>query len=612
MSDNLIVTTGAAARVPFDINQFFGRAGLAIDEARQALDDMYLLRPNIPEASATPGTAFGNIVYTPPGQKPVWNFTFNPPQWNINDPVLETVTTNTVQDFTGAPPAQISPNIPGPINPTPVAEPGAAPNVSNITIPDAPDLSIIADPKEWAISLPSEPTITIPTFSAVQPSTGGINIPSSDVNWSENPYTSETLDCVIAQVNNFCAGGVGIPDPVWEMIWAKENDRENRAGSKLIEEINSEWSNRGFQLPQGVQTAQIQEVYQNLQSTSADRSRDIAIRESDLAIENLKFAVTQGIALETLRGSWYQATVQRSLDVVKFTAELSISVFNAQISFYNAQVQMYLAEVQIYRATLEAELADLEVYKSTLEGQKIIGDLNMQQVQKYTAQVQALNIEIDRYNAILNGVKITTETDAIRVDAYRSEVQAYGERIKAINAQYDGYATEMQGAKIQAEIHDTNVKAFASTVQAYATKVDAEATATNVDIEVNKYKLAEYNAKIQAFIAELEAEVKNLEAASAEHDATTKAYIAEVNSGVANVQAQQAKYSGDIQLASQTTQANIETAKANAQNAIAEAGLVQSSLESIAKVEGALAGSAMSAVNISEVMSDSASNSASA
>lgn len=610
MGENLLISTGAAGQVGNEVDQFQSYGNQAIDAARQALSDM-LTVIHLPESTAAPGLVSERVTYTGPYSEPIWNFKFNPPTWGVDRPTIGDIEIDTVSKFTGRAPNKITPNLPSRPNPVPVTAPGDAPVVSEVIIPDAPILPNVSDPREWAIVLPVAPDINIEPFSATRPDGGSITKPSADFNWSEDPYTSETLDCVIARISDFCQGGVGIPDSVWEAIWAKENDRESRAGIKLIDEINEEWSDRGFQLPTGVQVSQTQEINQNLQHTAAGRSRDIAIREADLAIENLRFAVTQGIALESLQGSWYQATQQRLLEATRFASELVISVFNAEVSFYNAQVQMYLADVQVYRIELEAELTELEVYKSELEGQKIIGDLNMQQVQMYTARIQALNIEIEQYNAILQGVKLTTEVDAIRIDAYRAEVQAYGERINAINSEYNGYATAMQGGKIEADIYSTNVQAYGTKVQAYSAQVDASAKKANTEVAIKKLSLETYNSDIQAFLAEMQGAVAELNANTESFDAEVKLYLAEIDSLKVGLQAQTTNYQGALTQAQMITQTNIVNAQTNVQSAKAEADIVQKSLDSIAKVNGAYAGSALSAIHVGMSIGDSASNTAS-
>lgn len=611
MSDNLVVTTGAAQEVPGTVNSFEARAWTAIAEARTALYDMNKDRPVFPAGSAAPGNVKGNITYNVPDDKPVWAYNFSPPGYSVPRLNLNTVNKSVIPKFTGTAPVATAPNLPVRPNPVLPKEPGEAPIVQDVVIPGAPILKTIADPKEWAINLPTAPVITIPTLNVTKPNAGNLTKPSTNFNWQEDPYTSQTLSEIEVQVSKYFSGGTGIPDIVWEAIWAKENDKENRAAIKQITEINEEWSSRGFQLPQGIQVAQVQEVRQELQSSAVSRARDIAIQQSTLEIENLKFAVQQGIALENLRGSWHQATVSRLLEATKFASELAISVFNADISFYNAQVQMYLAEIQIFEAELKAELADLELYKMELEGQKVIGELNQQQVQIYVSRIEALNIEIDRYNAILQGIKLGVEVDSAKIDAHRSNVEVFSEKIKAITSQYDAYSTAMQGAKIEAEIFGTNVSAFASTVQAYATQVDAESINTQVDISINKLKLEEYNTRIQGFIVELDSDLKHLQGEVSVFDSKTKVYNTGMESEKISIQAQASKYQADVSLANQTTQVNIANAQTNAKNALAVAGIIQQGLDSVASINGAYAGSAMAAVNIGMTMSDSASNSGS-
>ena len=610
MSKNILVSTGTSDRVPFSIDSYGATSYIAISEARKALDELGKSRPTFPDGGAVPGDVTASITFNKPGNVPEWNYNFAPPKWNITDPVLNPVTKTVVKDFTGTPPPAVTPTIPNMPNPVDPTAPKDAPIVGNVVIPDVPTLKDIADPKEWNINITQAPNIRIDDFIAKRPTTD-VKSPIDTFNWQEDPYTSQTLTDLVDQVANFNTGGVGIPDIVWDAIWAKSKDREDKASLQQIVQINEEWASKGFSLPQGVQVAQVQEVQQKQFESDVNRSREMAIREADIAIENLKFAVQQGIALENLRGSWYQQTQDRMLQAAKYISELSIAVFNAKLSLYNAHIQLYQADMEVYKTQLEAELAKLEAYKSELEGQKIIGELNLQQVQIYTSKVQALNLEIDRYSAVVNALKTSVEVDAIKIEAYKAEVQTYSEKIKAINSQYEGYQTAMQGAKLQSDIYETNVKAFASTVQAYTAKVDAEARNTQIDIDVNKYKLEEYNLKIQSFIAELDAEVKSLEAESAAFDAEVKGYTSKLAAEKVSVDAQVAKFNGDIQLANGITNANIQNAKTNAQNALAEAKIIQEGLTSIAQVNAAYANSALSAVNLSMGMSDSASNSAS-
>jgi len=609
MGGNLVVTTGASDNIPTTQADFLGVAENAIDNARDALDDLArntYVRSYFPAVGEKPNYS---ITYNSPTGRPSWSFNQNIPQWSNIPLNLGPVEKVDVDDFTGTAPAEVSPSIPNAPQITYPIDPGLAPVVDDVTIPPPPILDDVADPKEWAITLPTAPIIDIPDFTATPPSIGGITPPSGDFTWSELPYDSDLLVNTVALVETFNQGGVVIPDPIWEALWAKDNDRENRAGEKLIEEINSEWSSRGFQLPQGVQVAQIAEVRQEIQSTAAGRSRDIAIKEADLHIENLKFAVTQGIAMENMRGGWYQQALTRMLDAAKFTYTLSVQIYNAEISFYNAQLAAYQAEAMVYKTIIEAELAKLEVYKTELEGQKIIGELNMQQVQIYKIRVDALQTEIELYNATLMGLKIGVEIDSVRVDAYAKEVQAYGAKIQAESLKLDAFKTEMQGAQIESQIYETNVKAFATRVSAYSAKIDAEATNTKVDIEVNKLLLEEYNIKLKAYTTQVGAAMEELKAEVSSFEAKVKVYDLDVINEKTRATVAIEELKQEISAMSQDTQTHIVGAQLDTDASKTEGSLSVESMKQVAATEGALASSAMSAVSISQSMSDSAGNS---
>lgn len=607
---NLKVTTGAADTVPVTQASFLAVAEEAIENARDAMDS--LARSNYIRSY---GAAVGdkpsyNVDYTPPPGKPEWSFSPNIPSWSNMQLSLSPIEKIAVSDFTGDPPGTVTPSIPSLPAINYPGDLGLAPVVKEVIIPEAPILDTIADPKEWAIHLPSVPVISIPSFTAKPPSAEGINAPKDDFSWSEIEYDSEVLSNTIALVNKFNQGGVVIPPVIWEALWARDNDRENRAGEKLINEINSDWSSRGFQLPQGVQNAQIAEVHQNIQSVSSERSRDIAIKEADMNIENLKFAVNQGIALENMRGGWYQQALNRNLDAAKFTYSLSVNIFNAKLSFYNAQLTSYQAEAMVYKTQIEAELVKLEIYKSELEGQKIIGDLNMQQVQIYKIRVDALNTTIELYNAELKGIQLGVEIDATRIDAYSKEVQAYGEKIKAESLKLEAFKTTMQGAKIEADIYAVNVSAYASKVQAYSTKVDASAKSSNIDIEINKTLIQEYTAKLQAFTVETENAIAVLKSEVAAFDSSAKSYDLDVTNERSRTLVILDALRVEISAMIQGTQVNITSARLDLEAAKAEAALGTAAIREVSSTEGALAGSAMSAVNVSSGMTDYASNQA--
>lgn len=610
MASNLLVSTGASDNVPSEINTYQSSAWNAIAHARDALADMVAGVPSLPDSTVIPGQSKGTIEYNKDGSPPTWSFTFNPPHFNVDKPNLQEVHLVDVPDETGSPPAQAAPNIPIRPNPTLPQSPGDAPLINDLLIPPTPEKETISEPKEWAIVIPTSPNIKIKDFTGEKPK-NNITIPNTSINWKEDPYSSETLDKIIYNVKSYLDGGVGMPEAIWESIWAKDNDRDNRAALSFKDKIYNEFSDRGFQgLPQGVQAAQLRKVDQTVFNGSQERSREIATKEANLAIENLRFAVTQGIAIEQLRGSWYQSMLERSLKAMLSSAELAISVLNAEISFYNAQVQAFIAEMQAWKTELEGELAKLEVQKSELEAQKLISELNQQEVDKYIALLQSLNINLEYYNSTLESLKIITEQDSLKIEAHSKNVQTYAEKIKAINTVYDGYQTEMQGAKIEADINSVNADIFSKTVEAYSSKNNTEISKANLTINTNQQMLSEYDILLKGFVTELNSKVQDLDANNKAHTAKLSTFTSNLESEKVSVTAQGAARSASAQNADQVTQANIQNAKTNADNALAEAQLIREVYKAIADVEAGYASSAFSATNISMGIRDSATNSA--
>ena len=84
-------------------------------------------------------------------------------------------------------------------------------------------------------------------------------------------------------------GVTGI-DPAKENdIWYRDQEREAIMVNEAKEKIAAEWSKRCFDLPDGVLVAQLTQAEIDYRNKFLDRSRDIAIKQADLAFQNTQF-----------------------------------------------------------------------------------------------------------------------------------------------------------------------------------------------------------------------------------------------------------------------------------------------------------------------------------
>lgn len=93
----------------------------------------------------------------------------------------------------------------------------------------------------------------------------------------------------------------GIPVDVENQIWERSRERELRDFYRTEDELISGWARRGFSLPGGALLDAQQHAQKALSEKISTHSRDVAIKQVEIHIETIKFAVKEGIDLR-IRG----------------------------------------------------------------------------------------------------------------------------------------------------------------------------------------------------------------------------------------------------------------------------------------------------------------------
>ena len=92
-------------------------------------------------------------------------------------------------------------------------------------------------------------------------------------------------------------GGTGLPIAIEAAIWDRDRSRHDAQALRGEHEVISTWANRGFPLPPGVTARQVRRVQQENVDNLQQRSREIAIEQAKLELENIRFAIQQSTAL---------------------------------------------------------------------------------------------------------------------------------------------------------------------------------------------------------------------------------------------------------------------------------------------------------------------------
>ena len=482
------------------------------------------------------------------------------------------------------------------------------PEVDDVVIPGAPvegtDYNLPSVPTLREITIPTAEELTIPVWTETLP-TANIASPPYEFTFTEDQYSSAVLTSIQATVTEMLAGGTGLPDAIWQAIIDVAATRNQESGQRSLVEATTDFASRGWASVGGTLAMRLREARQRVQMEDARLLREMAIKQADMEQQNRQFAVTQGIALETMLISAHNAYYERLLRASSLAIELAVQVMNAKIALYNAELTGYQVAATVYKTLVEAELVKLEKFKAEIEAQKLINEVNLADVQLYVAQLEGVQKIIDIFVAQLEGVKAEAEIDKTRMEVFRAEVQAYGEQVNAWAKEWDGYTAAINGQLAKVQLYDASVRAYAADVEAYKAGIEGETAKVNADAVVsNAYNerlrsdTQRYVAEVQGAAAKVDADAKAAQAQASEYSAKAQFYIAKA-------QALEAQNNAFIANAKAAADIGIAGAKLSSDELIAQMTLAEKAWEAAARIETQIAASAMAAINVSAHISSS-------
>lgn len=197
-------------------------------------------------------------------------------------------------------------------------------------------------------------------------------------------------------------GGTGIRPNVEDQIFQRERARTLQEAQRATDETLATFAARGYPLPPGAAAHAVRMVQQGAQAAAAQASRDIAIKQMDIEIENTRFAVDKAIAL-------YSAAVGAAGDYIKAMSigpqsgmQLIPSITDSQSRLISAASEYYRARIAVRELELKTKLPNAEFDQASRVKN---GDWNMQMVaNKLQAAIEAARSLSTQAAAALNGL----------------------------------------------------------------------------------------------------------------------------------------------------------------------------------------------------------------
>lgn len=171
-------------------------------------------------------------------------------------------------------------------------------------------------------------------------------------------FFPKILECLQTTTDNWLCdtitnGGTGIPAAVEDQIWQRARARELAEGMRQKYQAVDQWAARGFPLPAGAMVGAVADADQAISDRVSTISRDTAIKNVEIEIENIRFAVAQAIAL---RLGAIDATVKYLaawVALVGDAAKIAEYRMNAEQAYYRALSAYYDAVTSAHRLPLE-------------------------------------------------------------------------------------------------------------------------------------------------------------------------------------------------------------------------------------------------------------------
>jgi hypothetical protein len=173
--------------------------------------------------------------------------------------------------------------------------------------------------------------------------------------------------CVVSATDNWICntilyGGTGLPAHIENAIWQRGRARDIIEANRLEQEAYTALADRGFTQPTGATATRVLMIQQEASNKISQFNRDTAIKAAEIEIENIKFAVEQGVKIRiaVMQGlgdyirAWY-TPYGYAIDMAKARAESKGKFINSAADYYRAMISEAELELRADIATAEAQ-----------------------------------------------------------------------------------------------------------------------------------------------------------------------------------------------------------------------------------------------------------------
>lgn len=399
-------------------------------------------------------------------------------------------------------------------------------------------------------------------------------------------------------------GGYALSDATELAMFDRLRSRIEAEASNNQQQLLETAAARGFALPQAALMAGLAQVDLAAGDRIAAAATEVTIERAKIELQHVQFCMELMARLsQALQGLFvnYAGTLlqcnEQALGYAKTLTEFLLEMFNAGLKLYQAKLELYRTAAQVYETELKAALAAFDVYRLQLDAAKARMEINAQEVALFEAQIRAQSQRIDAYVAQLGAIRQMAETEKMKIELFSEQVRAYTALVGAKQSEFECYKAAIAGDAARVDAYTATVSAYRGSVEAVAEKSKVGIAQNEAIGTQNRNLVAQYEAELDAFKAEVGAESSRFEGAVRRNGALLDAYKTTLDARVQALRMRFEQVKIDLDAAQTQFRGDLEVGLANAKLILDGVQIVATTASRAAGVTGDIASAAVSATN---------------
>lgn len=584
-----------------------------------AIDEIPLTVPQFsPDASYTQFAApdspdrptFSGLTFSPLPDAPATDIApfvspAKPDPFDVATPVVNEIPTPTLRD---------------------VQPPGAAPTIEDVDLPETPDFPLPPVPTLDELDIPDAPELHLDDLIPARPEFDYPDVYENDYIRNTGEARAAIFDTVdsefhqaledynmrnpdggltASRLGEMLQGGTGLPAVVENALFERAFAREDKSAQQAIRQATGQWAARGFTMPGATLLAQVEEAERQNREARSTLNREITIQMHQQEIENLRFAVQQGIAMEGQMFDQFMRMHDAGRQIADQAFAVTQAIFDASLQIVRTKIEVYQADLQAQREKIQTELAKLEVFRSQLEGERIRGEINQQKIAIYQARLDAVRTGADIFRTEVEAANSKIRAQMSKVEIFNSQIQAYRAELDASKVPFEVFAIQNQAEQSKVDLFEAQVRAYGERVRAYGTEVQAEAAKVDASATQVTAATSAYEARTRAWSSEVGAQTDRISSEARRYEAEIRGYSAELSAEEARVNGEARNFQLEIEKERARVSSLLKVADQRIEQLKHATNLGMEATKTGATVYSQLTGSALSAINVSARISQS-------